>query len=176
MNPMATTEEFKKASQLTALTYMVAGCLNYSIEDLNRYLDSTNLHISGPEKMLFNRIKTQIHQLQSNLYTLEGLVFKVMAKDEAGKLAYEDATHIYWAAFLLLLDRGGTDSLCDLRLMALVDKLSIYKSLLKLPGMKLAYQAAFAQVTHAINRGEFSKEDFKNLLEVYEDGIKETQG
>ena len=81
MNPMATTEEFKKASQLTALTYMVAGCLNYSIEDLNRYLDSTNLHISGSEKMLFNRIKTQIHQLQSNLYTLEGLAFKVMAKD-----------------------------------------------------------------------------------------------
>ncbi len=27
------------------------------------------------------------------------------------KLAYEDATHIYWAAFLALLDRGGTDNL-----------------------------------------------------------------
>lgn len=46
MNPMATTEEFKKASQLTALTYMVAGCLNYSIEDLNRYLDRRSEQIS----------------------------------------------------------------------------------------------------------------------------------
>lgn len=53
--------------------------------------------------------------------------------------------------------------------MALVDKISIYKSLLNLPGMKLSYQMAFAQVSKAIGNGEFSKEDFKNLLEVYED-------
>jgi hypothetical protein len=99
-----------------------------------------------------------------------------MATDEDGKLAYEDATHIYWAAFLVLLDRGGTDNLCDLRLMALVDKISIYKSLLNLPGMKLSYQMAFAQVTKAISKGEFSKEDFKNLLEVYEDGTEKTKG
>lgn len=84
--------------------------------------------------------------------------------------------HIYWAAFLALLDRGGTDNLCDLRLMALVDKISIYKSLLNLPGMKLSYQMAFAQVTKAIGKGEFSKEDFKNLLEVYEDGTEKTKG
>lgn len=95
---------------------------------------------------------------------------------DGGKLAYEDATHIYWAAFLALLDRGGTDNLCDLRLMALVDKISIYKSLLNLPGMKLSYQMAFAQVTKAISKGEFSKEDFKNLLEVYEDGTEKTKG
>lgn len=78
--------------------------------------------------------------------------------------------------FLALLDRGGTDNLCDLRLMALVDKISIYKSLLNLPGMKLSYQMAFAQVTKAISKGEFSKEDFKNLLEVYEDGTEKTKG
>ena len=99
-----------------------------------------------------------------------------MATDDDGKLAYEDATHIYWAAFLALLDRGGTDKLCDLRLMALVDKLSVYKSLLNLPGMKLAYQMAFAQVSKAIGNGEFSKEDFKNLLEVYEDRTEKTKG
>lgn len=122
---MATEEEFKKASQLTALTYMVAGCLNYSIENLNKYLDAKNLHISGSEKMLFNRIKSQISQLQSNLYTLEGMAFKVMAKDEEGKLAY---------------------------------------------------QTAFAQVTKAISKGKFSKEDFKDLLEVYEDRTEKTEG
>ena len=173
---MATNEEYQNASKLTALTYMIAGCLGYSIENLFKYLDATNLKVSGQEKMLFNRVKTQLHQLQTNLTTLEDMAFKVMATDEDGKLAYEDATHIYWTAFLLLLDRGGTDALCDLRLMALVDKLSVYKSLLKLPGMKLAYQTAFAQVTKAISKGEFSKEDFKNLLEVYEDGAKKTKG
>ena len=45
-----------------------------------------------------------------------------------------------------------------------------------LPGMKLSYQMAFAQVTKAISKGEFSKEDFKNLLEVYEDGTEKTKG
>lgn len=172
---MATQKEIDNASKLTALTYMVAGCLGYSIENLFAYLDAANLKLSGQEKMLF-RLKTQLSQVQTNLSTLEGLAFKVMATDDDGKLAYEDATHIYWAAFLALLDRGGTDNLCDLRLMALVDKLSVYKSLLNLPGMKLAYQMAFAQVSKAIGNGEFSKEDFKNLLEVYEDGAKETKG
>lgn len=169
---MATQKEIDNASKLTALTYMVAGCLGYSIENLLKYLDGVNLRLSGQEKMLLNRLKTQLSQVQTNLTTLEGLAFKVMATDEDGKLAYEDATHIYWAAFLALLDRGGTDNLCDLRLMALVDKVSIYKSLLNLPGMKLSYQMAFAQVTKAISKGEFSKEDFKNLLEVYEDGTE----
>ena len=37
-------------------------------------------------------------------------------------------------------------------------------------------QMAFAQVTKAISKGEFSKEDFKNLLEVYEDGTEKTKG
>ena len=173
---MATNEEYQNASKLTALTYMIAGCLGYSIENLFKYLDATNLKVSGQEKMLFNRVKTQLHQLQTNLTTLEDMAFKVMATDEDGKLAYEDATHIYWAVFLVLLDRGGTDNLCDLRLMALVDKVSIYKSLLNLPGMKLSYQMAFAQVTKAISKGEFSKEYFKNLLEVYEDGTEKTKG
>lgn len=169
---MATQKEIDNASKLTALTYRVAGCLGYSIENLLKYLDGVNLRLSGQEKMLLNRLKTQLSQVQTNLTTLEELAFKVMATDEDGKLAYEDATHIYWAAFLALLDRGGTDNLCDLRLMALVDKVSIYKSLLNLPGMKLSYQMAFAQVTKAISKGEFSKEDFKNLLEVYEDGTE----
>jgi hypothetical protein len=173
---MATNEEYQNASKLTALTYMIAGCLGYSIENLFKYLDATNLKVSGQEKMLFNRVKTQLHQLQTNLTTLEGMAFKVMATDEDGKLAYEDATHIYWAAFLVLLDRGGTDALCDLRLRALVDKISPYKSLLKLPGMSLAYQMAFAQVSNAIGKGEYSKEDFKNLLEVYEDRTEKTKG
>ena len=172
---MANEEDILNANRLSSLTYMVAACLNFSIENLNRQLRLCNLQLVGRDKMLFNRIKTQIEQLQSNLNILEDLAFGVM-KDEEARLAYEDATHIYWAAFLALLDRGGTDNLCDLRLMALVDKVSIYKSLLNLPGMKLSYQMAFAQVTKAISKGEFSKEDFKNLLEVYEDGTEKTKG
>lgn len=41
--------------------------------------------------MLLNRLKTQLSQVQTNLTTLEGLAFKVMATNEDGKLAYEDA-------------------------------------------------------------------------------------
>lgn len=172
---MATEEQIMNTNRLSSLTYMISACLEFSIQNLNRQLDLCNLRLVGRDKMVFNRVRSQIEQLQSNLKLLEDLAFGVM-KDEDARLAYEDATHIYWAAFLLLLDRGGTDSLCDLRLMALVDKLSIYKSLLKLPGMKLAYQAAFAQVTKAISKGKFSKEDFKDLLEVYEDRTEKTEG
>lgn len=57
---------------------MVAGCLGYSIENLLKYLDGVNLRLSGQEKMLLNRLKTQLSQVQTNLTTLEGLAFKVM--------------------------------------------------------------------------------------------------
>lgn len=57
---MATNEEYQNVSKLTALTYMIAGCLGYSIENLFKYLDATNLKVSGQEKMLFNRVKTPI--------------------------------------------------------------------------------------------------------------------
>lgn len=53
---MATQKEIDNASKLTALTYMVAGCLGYSIENLLKYLDVVNLRLSGQEKMLLNRL------------------------------------------------------------------------------------------------------------------------
>lgn len=173
---MATQKEIDNASKLTALTYMVAGCLGYSIENLLKYLDVVNLRLSGQEKMLLNRLKTQLSQVQTNLTTLEGLAFKVMATDEDGKLAYEDATHIYWALFMTLVDRGGTDNLCDLRFKALIDIIGKYESILHLPGLDIAYHCAFAQVSKAIQEGKYSKEDFKNLLKVHENGTEETKG
>lgn len=154
---------------------MVAACLNFSIENLNRQLRLCNLQLVGRDKMLFNRIKTQIEQLQSNLNILEDLAFGVM-KDEEARLAYEDATHIYWALFMTLVDRGGTDNLCDLRFKALIDIIGKYESILHLPGLDTAYHCAFAQVSKAIQEGKYSKEDFKNLLKVHENGTEETKG
>lgn len=172
---MANEEDILNANRLSSLTYMVAACLNFSIENLNRQLRLCNLQLVGRDKMLFNRIKTQIEQLQSNLNILEDLAFGVM-KDEEARLAYEDATHIYWALFMILVDRGGTDNLCDLRFKALIDIIGKYESILHLPGLDTAYHCAFAQVSKAIQEGKYSKEDFKNLLKVHENGTEETKG
>lgn len=171
---MANEEDILNANRLSSLTYMVAACLNFSIENLNRHLRLCNLQLVGRDKMLFNRIKTQIEQLQSNLNILEDLAFGVM-KDEDARLAYEDATHIYWALFMTLVDRGGTDNLCDLRFKALIDIIGKYESILHLPGLDTAYHCAFAQVSKAIQEGKYSKEDFKNLLKVHENGTEETK-
>lgn len=172
---MANEEDILNANRLSSLTYMVAACLNFSIENLNRQLRLCNLQLVGRDKMLFNRIKTQIDQLKSNLNLLEDLAFGVM-KDEDARLAYEDATHIYWALFMTLVDRGGTDNLCDLRFKALIDIIGKYESILHLPGLDTAYHCAFAQVSKAIQEGKYSKEDFKNLLKVHENGTEETKG
>lgn len=172
---MANEEDILNANRLSSLTYMVAACLNFSIENLNRQLRLCNLQLVGRDKMLFNRIKTQIEQLQSNLNILEDLAFGVM-KNEDARLAYEDATHIYWALFMTLVDRGGTDNLCDLRFKALIDIIGKYESILHLPGLDTAYHCAFAQVSKAIQEGKYSKEDFKNLLKVHENRTEETKG
>lgn len=172
---MATEEQIRDANRLSALAYMVSACLNFSIENLNRQLDLCNLKLVGRDKMLFNRIHNQVEQLQQNLKTLEELAFGVM-KDEEARLSYEDATHIYWALFMTLVDRGGTDNLCDLRFKALIDIIGKYESILHLPGLDTAYHCAFAQVSKAIQEGKYSKEDFKNLLKVHENGTEETKG
>lgn len=172
---MATEEQIRDANRLSALAYMVSACLNFSIENLNRQLDLCNLKLVGRDKMLFNRIHNQVEQLQRNLKTLEELAFGVM-KDEEARLSYEDATHIYWALFMTLVDRGGTDNLCDLRFKALIDIIGKYESILHLPGLDTAYHCAFAQVSKAIQEGKYSKEDFKNLLKVHENGTEETKG
>lgn len=173
---MANEEDILNANRLSSLTYMVAACLNFSIENLNRQLRLCNLQLAGRDKMLFNRVKEQIGQLQGNLKILEDLAFNVMGNDDEAKLAYEDAVHIYWVTFLVLVDRGGSDELCDLRFKALVDIIGKYESLLHLPGLDRAYFAAFAQVSKAIQEGKYSKEDFKNLLKVHEDRTEETEG
>lgn len=172
---MATEEQIRDTNRLSALAYMVSACLNFSIENLNRQLDLCNLKLVGRDKMLFNRIHNQVEQLQQNLKTLEELAFGVMKGEEA-RLSYEDATHIYWALFMTLVDRGGTDNLCDLRFKALIDIIGKYESILHLPGLDTAYHCAFAQVSKAIQEGKYSKEDFKNLLKVHENGTEETKG
>ena len=164
------------ANRLSSLTYMISACLVYSIDGLFDYLAKANLRLAGRDKMLFNRVKEQIGQLQGNLKILEDLAFNVMGNDDEAKLAYEDAVHIYWVIFLVLVDRGGSDELCDLRFKALVDIIGKYESLLHLPGLDRAYFAAFAQVSKAIQEGKYSKEDFKNLLKVHEDRTEETEG
>lgn len=173
---MVNKTTLRDANRLSSLTYMISACLNYSIENLFNFLQKSNLELAGRDKMLFNRVKTQITQLQGNLKILEGLAMNQLGDDEEGKLSYEDATHIYWVAFMVLIDRAGVDGLCDLRLKAMVDILGKYKSLLKLPNLDRAYYMAYAQVSKAIQNGKYSKEDFKNLLEVYEDGTEKTKG
>ena len=59
---------------------------------------------------------------------------------------------------------------------ALIDIIGKYESILHLPGLDIAYHCAFAQVSKAIQEGKYSKEDFKNLLKVHEDGTEETKG
>lgn len=172
---MATEEQIMNTNRLSSLTYMISACLEFSIQNLNRQLDLCNLRLVGRDKMVFNRVRSQIEQLQSNLKLLEDLAFGVM-KDEDVRLAYEDATHIYWALFMTLVDRGGTDNLCDLRFKALIDIIGKYESILHLPGLDTAYHCAFAQVSKAIQEGKYSKEDFRNLLKVHENGTEETKG
>ena len=165
---MATEEQIMNTNRLSSLTYMISACLEFSIQNLNRQLDLCNLRLVGRDKMVFNRVRSQIEQLQSNLKLLEDLAFGVM-KDE-------DATHIYWALFMTLVDRGGTDNLCDLRFKALIDIIGKYESILHFPGLDTAYHCAFAQVSKAIQEGKYSKEDFKNLLKVHENRTEETKG
>lgn len=172
---MATEEQLRDANRLSSLTYMISACLGFSIDNLNKYLSRCDLTLSGRDRQMFNRINHQISQLQTNLKILEELAFDILKYDNNATLAYEDATHLYWLSFLTLIDRAGSDNLCDLRFKAFIDMIGKYKSILQLPGLDTAYYMGMAQISKAIDNGKYSKEDFKNLLQLYEDRAEETK-
>lgn len=156
------------ANRITTLTYMLCGCLGYAIDNMEKYLQNYNLKLLGKDKYMFNQLKPALKRVQFLLNDLEKEAFKVMSTDEdpdEASLSYEDATHIYWYLFLLMVDRGGTDGIYDLRLMALCDLISQYKSQLQLPTLPLAEWTAFNQVEKALSEGKYSVETLKHILE-----------
>lgn len=169
----------RDAGRLSSLTFMIAGCLGYAIEDMQTYLDNHNLVMKGRDKHLFNQLKPLLKRVQFLLNDLEKEAFKVMATDEDpdnATLSYEDATHIYWYLFLLMVDRGGTDNLYDLRLMAFADMIAKYKSQLNLPIMNTARFMAFNQVDKAMREGKYPKEILKNLIHEDENKSETFEG
>ena len=167
----------KEANRQVTLTYMIAGCLGYSIENMFKFLERFNMVLAGKDKYIFNQLRPALKRVQFLLQDLENESLKVMSQDDTGEdlLSYEDAVHIYWYMFLLMVDRGGTDGKYDLRLKALCDKLERYKSLLHLPGMETARFMAFNQVDKAIDEGKYTTDDYKHLLE-YESQDKTSKG
>lgn len=167
----------RDANRYVTLTYMISGCLGYAIENMEDLLQRSRLKLAGKDKYIFNQLKPAIKRVKFLLQDLENEAVKVMSEDkeEDAILSYEDAVHIYWYMFLLMVDRGGTDNKYDLRLKAFCDMIEKYKSLLHIPGMKLARFAAFNQVDKAIEEGRYSSNDFKNLLE-HEDRDQTNQG
>lgn len=168
----------KNANRLTTLTYMMAGCLGYAIEDMQKYIEGNNLVMKGRDKHIFNQLKQALNRVKFLLNDLENEAFKVMASDDdpdEATLSYEDATHIYWYLFLLMVDRGGTDNIYDLRLMALCDLIAQYKSQLDLPNLPITRWVAFNQVNKALKEGKYSKETLKKLLEK-DESISKTFG
>ena len=157
----------RDAGRITSLTYMIAGCLGYAIEDMQKYMEDHKLVMKGRDKYMFNQLKPLLNRLKFLLNDLEKEAFKVMATDEDpdnATLAYEDATHIYWYLFLIMVDRGGTDKFYDLRLMAFCDMIQKYKSLLELPNMNMARFMAFNQVDKALRKGKYPKEILQNVI------------
>ncbi len=82
---MATQKEIDNASKLTALTYMVAGCLGYSIENLLKYLDVVNLRLSGQEKMLVEFLKA-LSDSDIEVHTHPDVMINLDFKDILAKL------------------------------------------------------------------------------------------
>ena len=61
---MATEEQIMNTNRLSSLTYMISACLEFSIQNFNYQLDQCNLRLVGRDKMVFNRVRSQIEQLR----------------------------------------------------------------------------------------------------------------
>ncbi len=170
--------KFKDANRMVNMIRIMGSAFSYAIQDMNDYLKANNLQLTGREKQLYNMLKQSVHRVIYLLYDLEEEAFKELEKADDFNdcsLAYQDAAHMYWYLMLLIVDRAGTDSLSDLRMKAIADKIKEYKSILKIPKLKWVEKIAFCQVEKSINENKYTEDQLKNLLQ-YECSDKEDKG
>lgn len=170
--------KFRDANRLSNMVRIMGTAFSYAIQDLEDHLKSQNLQLSGKEKHLYSMLKQSVRRTSFLLADLEDEAFKELEKDpdfNDCSLAYQDAAHMYWYLMLLIVDRSGTDSLSDLRMKAIADKIKEYKSILKIPKLKWAEKIAFCQVEKTINENRYTEDQLKNVLQ-YEHPDKEDKG
>lgn len=166
----------KDANRKVNLLYLIAGAYEQALELVDKALEVSKLDLVHRDKQLVKEINRCSKKLRYLINTLQdGSVLKLNNDDQ---LVHEDTLHIFFALFMAIVDRAGTDEYSTYRLYHLYNQISKYPSRIKFDFLSQKENTAFEYLKNTIkdnpnlginSSGEifYSKgTTFKSLMEL----------
>lgn len=160
----------RDANRKVNLTYLIAGAYVQALEIANKAMDWSNLELVKRDKKLTKEISKLSRRL---LYLIDELQKgSVLCMSEEDSLVHEDTLHMFFALFMAIIDRAGTDEFSDLRLLNMYNIITKYESLVKFDFLDIKDKIAFSYLREKIEKDPTMKIDDQGniLVTVRENG------
>lgn len=160
----------RDANRKVNLTYLIAGAYVQALEIANKAMDWSNLELVKRDKKLTKEISKLSRRL---LYLIDELQKgSVLCMSEEDSLVHEDTLHMFFALFMTIIDRAGTDEFSDLRLLNMYNIITKYESLVKFDFLDIKDKIAFSYLREKIEKDPTMKIDDQGniLVTVRENG------
>lgn len=160
----------RDANRKVNLTYLIAGAYVQALEIANKAMDWSNLELVKRDKKLTKEISKLSRRL---LYLIDELQKgSVLCMSEEDSLVHEDTLHMFFALFMTIIDRAGTDEFSDLRLLNMYNIITKYESLVKFDFLDIKDKIAFSYLKEKIEKDPTMKIDDQGniLVTVRENG------
>lgn len=160
----------RDANRKVNLTYLIAGAYVQALEIANKAMDWSNLELVKRDKKLTKEISKLSRRL---LYLIDELQKgSVPCMSEEDSLVHEDTLHMFFALFMVIIDRAGTDEFSDLRLLNMYNIITKYESLVKFDFLDIKDKIAFSYLREKIEKDPTMKIDDQGniLVTVRENG------
>lgn len=160
----------RDANRKVNLTYLIAGAYVQALEIANKAMDWSNLELVKRDKKLTKEISKLSRRL---LYLIDELQKgSVLCMSEEDSLVHEDTLHMFFALFMVIIDRAGTDEFSDLRLLNMYNIITKYESLVKFDFLDIKDKIAFSYLREKIEKDPTMKIDDQGniLVTVRENG------
>lgn len=164
--------EVTLANRYLNLTYIIAGCLQNSCSNMDKYLTRVGQCLRYDNKHLLKSVISTSHRLQSIIGQLEKI--SILTCDDDTIYAHDDAVHKYYAILMKVVSIVGSDRFSELRAYHLYNFLDkVFEKQLDFKN-EILDSIAFYGTRQRIAGGAYTEEELKCLKICYDEDNNKT--